>query len=155
MKKETKSILSKIGEFIFGKIIKVQNDFFGEMTDAGDYYECRKVFKPTGKVIEIGLEKKGQEPDKKQKMFFTWIEDNYDLLIKKVSPTIEEQIRKWIPNYRIQDFRKEFMLEYLYIPKCDEEIFDWQISFYADNELQHWCSLDMKGLDVKHLLIDG
>lgn len=149
------SILKKIGEFLFGKIILVQDSFFGEMADVGSYYECRKSFKPTGKIVEIGLEKKDLKPDEKQINFFKWIEDNYDFIIQKIGPSIEAKVAEWIPNYQIQNFKKEFILEYLYIPKCDKEIFDWQISFYADNELQHWCSLDMKGMEVKDILIDG
>lgn len=150
-----KRIFQRIKDFIFGEIVVVQNDFFGDMIDAGDYYECRRIFEPTGKVVEIGLEKNEKESVENQMNFFKWIECNYELIIQKVSPVIEERVAGWITNYQIQNFKKEFILEYLYIPKCDEKIFDWQISFYANNELQHWCSLDMNGLEVKQILIDG
>ena len=133
----------------------ISNDFFGEMIDAGNYYECRKLFRPIGKVVEIGLEKKEQGPDEKQKKFFNWIENNYDLLIEKVSPSIERRVQDWLSNYEVKDFQSEYTLEYLYIPRCDEGVFDWQISFYVENELQHWCSLEMRGLEVIEILIDG
>ena len=155
MKKEKKNLLQKIGEFFFGETIVVQHSFFGEIIDVGDYYECRKLFKPIGKVVDIGLEKKAIVSDEKQINFFNWIEDNYELIIRRISPFIEKSVAECITNYRIKDFKKEFILEYLYIPKCDEALFNWRICFYADNELQHSCSLEMKGLIVKHLLIDG
>ena len=150
MKKEKKNLLSRIGEFLFGKTIIIKNPFFGEMTDAGDYYECRRFFKPMGKVVEIGLAKKEKEPDKKQINFFNWIEENYDVIIQKISTPLEKQITKWIPNYKIQNFKKEFILEYLFIPKCETELVEWQISFYAENELQHHCFLEMK-LSLIHI----
>jgi len=155
MKKENKNFLKKIRELLFGKTIIIKDDFFGDMTDAGDYYECRRVFKPTGKIVEIGLEKKNTNSNEKQIIFFTWLENNYDLLIEKISPSIEKEVAEWIPNYQIRNFKKEFILEYLYIPKCDDEIFEWEISFYADNELQHWCSLNIRGTEVKNIMIDG
>lgn len=148
-------MLQKIIEFIFGKTIIMQNDFFGEMADAGGSYECRRIFKPTGKVVEIGLEKKETTPDEKQVNFFIWLEDNYELVIQKVSPTLKKEIIKFLPKYHIKNFKEEFILEYLYIPKCDTEVFDWRISFYADNDLQHSCALEMKGLEVKSIHIDG
>lgn len=155
IKKEKKSILKRIGEFFWGETIIVTCDFFGEMVDAVDYYECKKMFKPTKKIVELGLEKVEPEFKEKQIDFFRWLEDNYELIIKSVSPSIEKRIVKRIPNYRIQNFKKEFILEYFYIPKCDDKTFDWNITFYADNELQHWCSLDMVGTKVKQILIDG
>ena len=155
MEKDKRSIIKKMGEFIFGKTIVVQNSFFGEMIDAGDIYECRKLFNPIGKEVEIGLVKKEIEPDEKQIDFFKWIENNYGLIVQKVSPIIEKRVAEWVPNYQIKNFEKEFILEYLFIPKCENEIFEWQISFYADNELQHSCSLDMKGLEVIQILIEG
>ncbi len=155
MKKRGVSILSKIEELIFGKLVRIKDGFFGEMIDTGEYYECKRIFQPTAKVVEIGLEKKRSGTDEKQENFFNWIENNYDLIIKKVSPSIEKQIQNWILNYEIKNFREEYTLEYLYIPKCDEKIIDWKISFYGEKELKHWCSLDMRGLEVRGILIEG
>ncbi len=148
-------IINRISEYVWGKTIIVEDEFFGKMTDAKTYYECKKTFGPTGEFVEIGLEKKDLLPDKKQIDFFRWIENNYDLLIKIVSPHLEKIIIEWIPEYQITDFKNEFTLEYLYIPKCEEEIKDWRLSFYANNEFQHWCSIEMKGLKVENILIDG
>jgi hypothetical protein len=45
------SFLTRLFEFIFGKTIKVQDSFFGEMLDADSYYECRRPFEPTGTIV--------------------------------------------------------------------------------------------------------
>lgn len=142
-------------DFIFGKTVKIQHTFFGEMTDVGSYYECRRIFKGNKKIVEIGLAKKEEIIDNRQINFFKWIEENYEKIIVEISPAIEGEVSGFIPNYRIQNFKKEFNLEYLFIPKCDEDIFDWQISFYANNELQHTCSIDMRGTRVKQISIEG
>jgi len=149
------SFLKKITEKLFGKPLLVQSPFFGEMIDAESYFECEKYFKPIAREVEIGLEKTLAGGEDRQVDFFNWLENNYDAVIEKISQPIEEKIIEWIPDYRIKDFKKEFKLEYLFIPKCDSAIFDWQISFWAENELQHWCSLEMNGLEVKFILIDG
>ena len=146
---------TKILDFIFGKPAIIQDPFFGKMTDADDYYECRRMFQPTGTILEIGLTKKTMLPDEKQINFFHWVEDNFDLIIEKISPALEKRIAAWLGDYEITNFKKEFVLEYLFIPKCDEAIIDWQISFYATNELKHWCTIEMKGLAVKSIMIDG
>ena len=148
-------ILRKMKEKIFGKTIIVQDSFFGKLVDVGSYYECKKYFKSIAKEVEIGLEKTIEEKKEEQIKFFQWLENNYDLIIEKISPIIENEIIEWFPDYRIKNFKKEFILEYFFIPKCDSEIFEWQISFWAENELQHWCTLEMKGLEVKSILIDG
>jgi hypothetical protein len=147
--------LKKITEFVFGKQIIVEHSFFGKMIDAGDYYECRRMFRPTGTMVEIGLSKTAIEGDKKQVEFFHWLEDNFDLVIEKITPTLLTKLNTWIPNFRIYDFKKEFILEYLRIPSCEQTVFEWEISFYANNEIQHSCHFTMEGLSVKNLHIDG
>ncbi|MFT4759944.1 MAG: hypothetical protein ACI9XO_000292 [Paraglaciecola sp.] len=49
----------------------------------------------------------------------------------------------------------EFILKHLLIPSCEQAAFEWEISFFANNEIQHWCHFTMKGLKVKSLHIDG
>lgn len=149
------SIFNKIIEFFFGKPKIVEHTFFGEMTDIDTYFECRRIFEPTNKMVEIGLEKKDPHEDDKQVMFFHWIEENYGLIIEKITPKLEERIAKRIPGYQIENFKVEFELEYIWIPNCEVKIPEWQISFYANNELQHSCSIEMKGLEAKNIMIDG
>ncbi len=123
------SYIQKIVEFIFGKTVKIQDPFFGEMLDTGDYYECRRLFGPTNSIVEIGLEKKEITPDDKQIKFFKWIENNYDFLINIIQPEIEKIVKNWDDNFEIHNFKKEISLEYLYIPNCDETTFEWNIFF--------------------------
>lgn len=153
--KKRMNFIEKIGAFLFGKTIKVNDPFFGVMIDADTHYECRRFFGPTNKVVEIGLEKKGIESDQNQRDFFGWIEENFDLIVENISPLVEAEIVESISDFRIRNFNTEFILEYLYIPKCEVDIFEWEIVFYADNELQHSCTIDMYGLEGYKVLIDG
>ena len=149
------SLFKKITDFLFGKTIVINDPFFGEMTDAGSYYECKKLFKPTGKIVEIGLEKKDTPPDDLQINFFYWIENNYETIIENIKPKLQNELANWPAEININNFDQEFRLEYLYIPKCDKEVFDWKITFYGEKELHHWCTLEMHGFQVISLLIDG
>ncbi len=71
-----KGIIKRILEFLFGKTITISDSFFGEMTDAGNYYECRRSFRPTQQIVEIGLEKKAPA-DEKQVRFLEPVGDLY------------------------------------------------------------------------------
>ena len=147
--------LTKLVELIFGKIEKIQHPFFGEMIDAGNYYECRRKFKSINEIVEIGLEKGNSDSDQNQIEFFNWLDNNYEELIDKISPILENKIKEMIPEYKIDDFKKNFRLAYLYIPKCEEKPFQWKIGFDEINELQHYCFITMNELDVLKIHIDG
>ncbi|MEM9837389.1 MAG: hypothetical protein AAF828_12850 [Bacteroidota bacterium] len=155
MKEASKTIIDKFLEFLFGKPTIVSDPFFGEMVDAGDYYECERLFTPIGDTVEIFLTKKENGPDEKQINFFLRLEENYDLFIQRISPSMEEAIQEWIPKFRIQNFKQEFSFKSLSIPKCDESVSKWELSFYARNDLRHYCELTMEGMEVKAIHIDG
>lgn len=51
-----------IFDFIFGTTIKIDDEFFGKMIFLEDkreplksYFECKRHFKPTDDIIEIGI----------------------------------------------------------------------------------------------------
>ena len=64
-------------DFIFGKTIKLENEFFGTMLFQEDkkdsvksYFECRRHFKPSDQIIEIGIDGEITGPTQKQIDFF-------------------------------------------------------------------------------------
>ncbi len=67
-----------IFDFIFSKTIKIDDQLFGEMifsefkkNPEKNYFECRRHFKPTDNIIEIGIAGNQTGPTQLQKDFFS------------------------------------------------------------------------------------
>jgi hypothetical protein len=147
---------------IFGKTHKINHDFFGEMIFEGgkrpkpsDYFECSRHFKPSDKLIQIGIDGNISGPTQKQVDFFRSIEDHYAQIVTTVIPLIEEEFGNWKAGFTIVDFRKEFEPIYLRIPRCESIPIIWEISFESDHERDHIFTLTMKDFQAKEILIDG
>ncbi len=56
-----------------------------------NYFECRRYFKPTDEIIEIGVEGNVTGPTELPKDFFRKIESDYDKVIASVKPMLESE----------------------------------------------------------------
>jgi len=151
-----------IFDFVFGKTIKIEDEFFGRMifsefkkNPEKNYFECRRYFKPTDEVIEIGIEGNATGPNEFQKEFFRKIESNFDNIISSIKPMVENEFQNWKEDFKIADFKKEFNAVYLYIPRCENQTKIWEIAFESDHDLNHTFTLTMNNFIAKEILIDG
>ena len=151
-----------IFDFIFGKTIKIEDEFFGKMVFSEfkknpekNYFECRRYFKPTNEIIEIGIEGNVTGPTEIQKDFFRKIESDYDEITSSIKPMIENEFRNWKEDFKITDFNKEFKAVYLYLPRCEKEPKVWEIAFESEHDLNHTFTLTMNDLNATEILIDG
>lgn len=149
-------------DFIFGKQIKLKNEFFGTMLfleDKNDslksYFECRRHFKPSNEIIEIGLEGEKIGPTQKQIDFFKSIENNYSRITKAISPLIEDEFGNWQEGFKIDNFRKEFEPVYLKLPRCEIKPVVWEISFESQHDRNYTITLFMSDFDPNEISIDG
>ena len=149
-------------DLIFGKSIKIENDFFGQMLFLGDkkdpsksYFECRRHFKPSDKLIEIGIDGAETGPTQIQIDFFKKIEDNYPEITKSIKPLIEDEFGNWQEGFKIKDFNKEFDPVYLRLPRCETKPIIWEIAFNSDHDRNHTFTLTMNDFVAKEILIDG
>ena len=149
-------------DFIFRKPIKLENDFFGTMlyiedkkNSLNNYFECRRHFNPTNKIIEIGINGTETGPTKKQIDFFKSIEENYTAIAKEISPLIENEFQNWKEDFKINNFQKEFEPVYLQIPLCNEKPIIWEIAFESEHDMNHTFTLTMSDFVAKEILIDG
>lgn len=147
---------------LFGKTPKIEHHFFGQMLFTGgkvskpsDYFECRRNFKPSNNIIEIGIEGEISGPTEKQMDFFKSIEDNYPEIIKAVIPLIESEFGNWKEGFQIVDFAKEFEPVYLMIPRCESTPIIWEIAFESDHDRNHTFTLTMNDFEAKEIMIDG
>ncbi len=149
-------------DFIFGKPIKLENDFFGTMLfieikkdQSRSYFECRRHFKPSNKIIEIGIDGSVSGPTQKQIDFFKSIEDNYAKFSTTIIPLIEAEFSKQKSGFKIKDFQKEFEPVYLSLPRCESKPFLWEISFESDNNNRnHNFTLTMTDFEAKEIVIE-
>ena len=149
-------------DFIFGKPTKLENEFFGTMLFLEDkkdslksYFECRRQFIPSNKIIEIGIDGDPSGPTQKQIDFFKSIEDNYSIIAKAISPLIEDEFGNWKEGFKINDFQKEFEPVYLRLPRCENKPIVWEIAFESDHDRNHTFTLTMSDFGAKEILIDG
>ena len=149
-------------DFIFGKPTKLENEFFGTMLFLEDkkdtlksYYECRRHFTPSNKIIEIGIDGDVIGPTRKQIDFFESVEDNYSIITNAITPLIEDEFGNWKAGFKINDFQKEFEPVYLRVPRCENKPIIWEIAFESDHDRNHTFTLTMSDFEAKEILIDG
>lgn len=151
-----------IFNFIFGKSIKLDDKFFGTMLfhenkkdTLKSYFECKRHFLPSNKIIEIGIDADATGPTQKQIDFFRSIENNYLTIVKSIAPLIEEEFSNWNEGFLINDFQKEFEPVYLRLPRCDSNPIVWEIALESDHDRNHTFTITMFDLEAKEILIDG
>ncbi|QQV01625.1 MULTISPECIES: hypothetical protein [Chryseobacterium] len=149
-------------DFIFGKPTKIENEFFGTMLFLKDkkdkfksYFECRRQFIPSNKIIEICINGNLNDSVQKQIDFFKSIEDNYSVITKVISPLIEDEFGNWKEDFKINDFQKEFEPVYLRLPRCENKPIVWEIAFESYHDRNHTFTLTMSDFNAKEILIDG
>lgn len=149
-------------DLIFGKSIKIDNSFFGQMLFFGDkkdpgnsYFECRRHFKPSDKLIEIGIDGAEIGPTQIQIDFFKTIEDKYSEITESIKPLIEDEFGNWQEGFKIKDFNKEFEPVYLRLPRCETKPVIWEIAFESDHDRNHTFTLTMNDFLATEILIDG
>jgi len=147
---------------LFGKPMKIGDAFFGEMTfmesikyPAESYFECKRYFSPIEGVIELGVTAQLSGPTQRQKDFFVQLEKDYSLIVAAVIPRIEDELRNWRPDFRINNFEQEFTPVWLSISACDQQPVEWEIAFETVHDLNHTISITMQNYQLLHILIDG
>jgi hypothetical protein len=151
-----------IFDFIFGKTINVEDEFFVKMLfvenkkdPSKSYFECRRYFDPTGKIIEIMIDGETVGPSQKQINFFKSIEGNYQAITTAISPLIEEEFGNWKEDFKIKDFQQEFEAVSLQLPRCEDKPILWEIAFESYHDRNHTFTITMSDFDPREILIDG
>jgi len=151
-----------IFDFLFGKPVKLDNEFFGTMLFCENkkeplksYFECSRHFNPSGKAIEIGIDGDVSGPTQLQIDFFKSIEDNYSQISKSIIPLIEDEFGNWKEGFKIANFQQEFEPVYLRLPRCESKPITWEIAFESDHDRNHTFTITMSYFEAKEILIDG
>lgn len=148
-------------DFLLGKTIRIEDNFYGQLLffssskKQGDYFEGRRYFKPSGKIIELAIDADSSGPTHTHKHFFENVERNYADLIKKSEPLICNEFRKWKPDFEILNFNEEFTPVYLEIPKDNNANTKWEIAFETVHDEDHTITITVIDFTPTEILIDG
>jgi len=131
-----------IWNFLFGKPVKTNDAFFGEMLfmevkidPAKSYFEGWRHFEPINDNIEVCVSGSLSGPTQVQKDFFRQVENNYALLIRKVIPIVESRFQEWEAEFKTDNFGQKFKPVYIFIPDCVKKPLEWEIAFESMPEL--------------------
>ncbi len=146
---------------LFKKPPTIKDDFFGVLTfvsfkkSTADYFEGKGRFKPTGDEIEyfIGADIRG--PTNDQRDFYNKVQESYDELVAKFTPLIENEFKNWKSDFKIVNFKKEFKLVAMTIPRLNDNVITWDMSFDTIHDANHQVTVDFKNFEPEGILIDG
>lgn len=139
----------------------LQDDFFGPLTfmsfkdSTKNYYEGKGKFKPTGEQIEYFIEADLSGPTTEQRYFYGKLQESYDDLASQIGPLIENELRNWNEDFKIRDFRKEFKVVAVTIPRLDSSPSTWDMSFETIHDNNHQIVVEFKDFQPERILIDG
>lgn len=149
-------------DFLFGKTIRIEHDFFGTMTfdrnkkvPMKSSFGGARLFSPSRKEIEFILEADETEPTQLHIDFFRSIENNFAEISQSIIPLIEDEFRNWNEDFVITDFLKEFEPVFLELPGCESLPVVWEIAFESEHDLNHLFTVTMNGFTAKFISIDG
>jgi hypothetical protein len=146
---------------LFRKPQTIQDDFFGRLTlmsfkdPTKNYFEGKGKFKPTGDEVEYFVDADLSGPTSEQRKFYHKVQDSYDEIISKIAPLIEDEFKNWKEDFKINDFKTEFKLVALTIPRLNSNTTTWDMSFETIHDDNHQVTVDFKDFEPEGILIDG
>ena len=146
---------------LFKKPQTIQDDFFGKLTfmsfkdPAKNYFEGKGKFRPTGDEIEYFIDADLIGPTHEQRNFYNRVQDSYDELVSRITPLIEDEFKNWKEDFKIKNFKKEFTLVAVSIPRLNTNPTTWDMSFETIHDSDHQVTVDFKDFEPVGILIDG
>ena len=149
-------------DIFFGKKKTIQDAFFGPMLffsfkkdPARNYFECRRHFKPSGNLIEVGVAGDLSGPTALQKDFFQRVEQEYFTIGDKIVLLLESEFRNWKPDFKILHFEEEFAPVYLFLPRCEIQPVIWEIGLETLHDRNHAITVTMKDFEPEAVTMEG
>lgn len=126
----------KIFDFLFGRKVEMEHDFFGKMVfrqhkrDAGkSYFECRRIFMPSGRFLEMSVVAGESGPTQEQADFFNTLEQRYPELVDALMPWILPEYQKLHAERHASSFGLHIVPAFLWLGDCRQHPVAWEIGF--------------------------
>lgn len=145
---------------LFKKPTTIQDPFFGPLRwvtnkDASkNCYEGNRMFGPINETVEFFIQCDLSGPTSAQREFYQHLQTNYDVLIEKAIPLIEKEFRNDIEGFKILNFRKEFIITLLNIPRLEKTPFFWDASFESIGDKNYFFTIDFKDFDPIQVYVE-
>ena len=146
---------------LFKKPTIIQDDFFGRLRymefkdPSKGYFEGNGFFVPINAETEYLIQADASGPADKQREIYFNLQKDFDIYIEKIKPLIEDEFRNWKEDFEIKNFKEEFKLICLTIPRSDSIPLVWDMSFTTIHDENHHVTIDFIGDIPNSVLIDG
>jgi hypothetical protein len=155
-------MLKKLKEIIFRKpLIEMNHEFFGKMLFMGedipaedDYWECEIGIKGYKKPIAVSIIADIEGPTPGQVEFYKQVSSNLDDLFKRCWPIFESDFEQWTGKKFSGQWKDDFELEGIGIPKDADTHNDWHVCYFVDSA-GHYFTAQFENGEPKYNEIDG
>jgi hypothetical protein len=155
-------MLRKLKEFIFGRPpIEINHEFFGKILFMGgdkhkedDYWEAELEIKGAKEPITVLIGAGKEGPDSKHAAFFKKCVSDLDTLFDKCWPIFEPDFQQWTGKPFSENWRDDFELMSIEIPREADENNEWTVSYYVDAANHYFTARFING-KPKYNEIDG
>jgi hypothetical protein len=145
----------------FKKSIKIQDEVFGELVldsyedPSLNVYTGEGYFNEDHKKVGFIIETGDSLPTEACHHFYSQVQNHFELLTQKMIPLITNVFRNRMKDFVIHDFNREFSMDCITIPKQDNNLQTWEISFITIHDPDHWVIVDFVGFEPVDVMIDG
>ncbi|MCB2377487.1 hypothetical protein LGH70_07835 [Hymenobacter sp. BT635] len=141
----------------------MEDDFFGSLLfveckqPGHSYFEGRRLFRPTGHLLDLAVDGELPGPGAAQYAFYEQVEARYTELVPAVQQLIENEARHWLRPAGIRDFIAEFWPVHISIPTITSEVesMEWELAFETVHDKNHTFTIMLQGVTPRQLCIDG
>jgi hypothetical protein len=155
-------MLRKLKEFILGKPpIEINHEFFGRILlmrgdklKEDDYWEAEFEIKGAKEPITVLINAGKVGPDRKHVAFFKKCVSDLDRLFDKCWPIFEPDFQQWAGKPFSGNWRDDFELMSIEIPREADENNEWAVGYYVD-AANHYFTARFIGGKPKYNEIDG
>jgi hypothetical protein len=150
-----------VGLFGSSKKILIQDPVFGTLKymqskdPEKGYFTGKVLFSPTGSEADLLIEADPAGPTESQREFYQNLQSNFDAYAEKMKPLIEDEFRNWKPDFAIRDFRNEFTLSCVSLPRPVSGPIRWELAFNTIHDRNHTVTIDFQDDEPRGILIDG
>lgn len=146
---------------LFKKPIIIQDEFFGRLrytkfkNPRDGFFEGEGFFASTNNKIGYTIEAEETGPTEGQREFCRKVQNNFEQYVEKIKPLIEDEFRNWKDDFEITDFKTEFALNSLTIPRMYSNPVLWDMCFTSIHDDNHFVIIKFENDEPKGILIDG
>ena len=135
--------------------MKVQHPFWGTLKDAGDSFEGKKKIESLQRNVTFHLPKVPTPQEQKQVEFFEAFDENYSTFRELFTSAMKHEIEYMELDCEVGDFNQDYDLEFMALPTCAEQPFEWEITYYEHKDFHHWFTFSVRGDEIVYVMMDG